>query len=76
MAAPLRYSRHQQQHRCRAIERPYLRLLVHAEHHCRLGRIEMEPDDAAQLVDKLRVGRGLERLRLVWLEPERPPDYS
>ena len=71
---PRRHPRHQRQHRRRAVERLDLRLLVDAEHDRRLGRIEVEPDDVAHLVDELRIRRELERLDLMRLERERPPD--
>ena len=74
VAAPLRHSGQQRQHRRRAVERLDLRFLVDAEHDSGLGRIEVQPDNVAHLVDELRVGRELERLRLMRLEPEGPPD--
>ena len=30
-------------------------LLIHTQHHGPLGRIEVQPDDVADLVDELRV---------------------
>ena len=76
VAAPLRHPRHQRQHRRRPVERLDLRLLVHAQHDRRLRRVEVEPDDVAHLVDELRIGRELERLRLMRLQPERAPDTA
>jgi len=68
---PRRHPRQQRQHRRRTVERLDLRLLVDAEHRRRLGRVEVERDDVSDLVDELRIGGELERLRLVRLEPER-----
>jgi len=34
-----------------------LRLFVHREHHCGFGRIQVQPDDVADLVDEQRIGR-------------------
>ena len=74
MAAPLGHPGHQRQHRRRPVERLDLRLLVDAQHDRRLGRVEIEPDDVAHLVDELRIRGKLERLRLVRLQPEGSPD--
>jgi hypothetical protein len=76
VALPRRHPRHQRQHRRRTVERLDLRLLVHTEHDRRLGRVEIEPDDVSDLVDELRIRGQLERLRLVRLQPERPPDSA
>ncbi len=57
-----------------AVERLDLGLLVHAEHDGALGRVEIEPDDVADLLDEQRVPRELPRVLAVWLEPERLPD--
>jgi hypothetical protein len=67
---------HERQHRRRAVERLDLRLLVDAHDDGGLGRVEVEPDDVAHLVDELGVGRELEGLALVRLEPEGPPDAA
>ena len=72
--ASLGHPGHQRQHRCRAIERLDLRLLVHAEHDRGLRRVQVQPDDVPDLVDELRIRGELERLRLVRLQPERSPD--
>ena len=57
-----------------AIERLDLGLLIDAQHDRALGRVEIEPDDVADLVDELRVLGQLPGLLAVRLEPERPPD--
>lgn len=49
------YARHERQHRRRAVERLDLRLLSDAERDRRFGRVEIEPDDVADLVDELRI---------------------
>jgi hypothetical protein len=48
--------------------------LIDPQHDGALGRIEVEPDDVADLVDELRVLGELPRLLAVRLEPERAPD--
>ena len=55
-------------------ERLDLGLLIDAEHDRALGRVEIEPDDVADLVDELRVLGELPGLLAVRLQPERPPD--
>ena len=57
-----------------AIQRLDLGLLIDAEHDGALGRVEIEPDDVADLGDELRIPGELERLLAVRLQPERPPD--
>ena len=60
----------------RALERLDLRLLVDREDH-RVGRrLHVQPDDVPDLVDQLRVGRHLERLGAMRLQPKRPPDAA
>ena len=71
---PRGHARHQRQHRRRAVERLDLRLLIDAQHDRGLGRIEVQPDDVAHLVDELRIRGELERLDLMRLQRERPPD--
>jgi hypothetical protein len=56
LAAPLGHARQQGQDRRRPVERLDLRLLIDAEHDRRLGRVEVEPNDVAHLVDELRIG--------------------
>jgi hypothetical protein len=56
VGAPLGNSGHQRQHRRAALKRLDLGLLIDAEHHGRLGGIEVEPDDVSDLVDELRIG--------------------
>jgi len=51
-----------------------LGLLIHAQHHGSLGRVQVEPDDVADLVDELRIFGELPGLLAVRLQPERPPD--
>ena len=71
---PRGHPRHQRQHRRRPVERLDLRLLIDAQHDRGLGRVEVQPDDVAHLVDELRIRGELERLDLMRLQPERPPD--
>ena len=56
------------------IQRLDLGLLIHAQHHGPLGRVEVQPDDIADLLDEQRVLRQLPGLLAVGLQPERPPD--
>jgi hypothetical protein len=51
-----------------------LRLFVHAQHQRTLGRIEIEPDDVAQLRVELRVAAELESLHPVRLQAILLPD--
>ena len=44
----------QRQHGARAVERLNAALLIDAEHHRFGGRIEIQADDVAQLLDKVR----------------------
>jgi hypothetical protein len=62
------------QHRLGPVQRLDLGLLVHAQHHCPLGWVVVEPDDVDDLVDKQRVGRQLEGVGQVRVEAEVPPD--
>jgi hypothetical protein len=51
-----------------------LGLLVDAQHQRPVGRVDVEPDHVADLLDEQRVGAELERIDEVGLQPERPPD--
>ena len=55
-------ARSQRQERPSAIERLYLALLVHAQHHRLERRIEVQADDVAHLVDKEWIAGELEVL--------------
>ena len=57
-----------------AVEGLDLRLLIDREHDGMGGRIDIEPDNIAQLVDELRVVGELELLDPVRLETMRAPD--
>ena len=50
------------------------RFLIDAEHQRLFRRIQIEPDDVADLVDEVRVGADLEGVDQVRFEPERLPD--
>lgn len=58
----------------RAVERPDLAPLVHAEHQRLVRGRHVEADDAAQLRDEVRIPAELERLDAVRLEPVGLPD--
>ena len=64
----------QRQRALRAIERLYLAFLVDAQHQRPVRRIEIEADDIAHLLDKMRIGRQLEAARQVGLQAEGAPD--
>ena len=66
--------RAKREHRRGAVEGLDLGLLVDAEHEGGIGRVDVEPDDVAHLVDEERVGRELEGVDQVGFEPEGPPD--
>ena len=57
-----------------AVEGLDLGLLVHAEHQRPLGRVEIEPDDVADLGHEQRILGQLPRILFVRCESERPPD--
>src|SRR5206468_5665021 len=57
---------HRQQ-RLRAIERLDLRFFIAAEHQRPIGRIQIQADDVADLLDEQRILRELERLRAMRL---------
>lgn len=50
-----------------------LGLLVRAEDHRTLGRVEVQTDDVVDLLHEQRIRRQLERIRQVGLEVELPP---
>ena len=57
-----------------SLQRLGLALLVHAQHHRIVGRVEVESDDVADLLGEERIGGELEVLLPVGLEVERRPD--
>jgi hypothetical protein len=57
----------QREHRLGAVESLDLGFLVHAQHKGAIGRVHVEPDDVAHLLDEQRIGRELEALDEVWL---------
>ena len=71
---PRRDARAQGQQRAGAIERLHLTFFVDAEHDRVVRRIEVQAHDIAHLLDKLRVGRQLEGLDPMRLQPKGPPD--
>ena len=74
MGAPLDLAGSHRQRRLGPVEGLDAGLLVDAHHHRMLGRVHVQPDDIADLVDELRVLRQLERVGQPRLQPERPPD--
>src|SRR6516162_9520541 len=76
MAAPLDLTRPHRQQRLGAVERLDLGLFIHAEHQGTVGRVEVEPDNVADLVDKQRIGGELEGLDAMRLQAEGAPDAA
>ena len=76
MRAPFRHPRPQRQERLGPVQRLDLRLLVDAQDHGALRRMEIQPDDIPHLLDEKRVARQLEGLDPMRLEGERPPDAT
>ena len=62
------------QYRGRAFKRLNGGLLVDAQHERSVGRIKVQPDDVANLVSEMRIGRKLERLTAVRRERKSSPD--
>jgi len=71
---PRRDAGTQREQRLRALKRLDLAFLVHAQHERPVGRVEIESDHIAELLDKPSVAAGLERLRHMGLEPVPVPD--
>ena len=71
---PLGLPRPQRQDRRAAIERLNLRLLIDAQDQGAVRRMQIQPDDVADLLDEQRVLRQLEGLGPVRLQGERAPD--
>ena len=74
VGAPLGQPRPQRQDRRGAVQRLDLGLLVHAQHHCLLGWVQVQPDDVVDLGFQLRVGGELEGLGPPGLEAMVAPD--
>jgi len=62
--------------RLAACQRLYLGLLVHAQHHRGLGRVEVEPDDVIDLLREQRIIGQLEVLAAMGLQLEGLPDST
>lgn len=74
VGAPLDLSWAHRQQWLRSIKSLDLALFVNADDQGLFRRIEVEADDVAHLLDKLRISREFERLRAVRLQGEGPPD--
>jgi len=74
VSASLWHPGHHRERRLGALQGLDLRFLVHAEHDCSLGGVEVEPDDVVELVDEQRVVGELEVINSVGLELELLPD--
>src|SRR5208337_1949064 len=71
---PLGLAGGHRQERLGTIQRLHLALLVDRKDNRVRWRAHVQPDDIADLLDEVRVGRELECLGLVGLQPERIPD--
>ena len=56
------------------IQRLHLAFLIETQHQRMVRRIQIQPDNVADFLDKLRVGRQFERIDAMRLQPERLPD--
>ena len=63
---------HRQQGLC-AVESLNLRFFIDTQHQGMIGRVEIQPDDIANLLDHQRVGRQREGLRAMRLQAKGPP---
>ena len=70
MAAPLSLPRVQGQQRLAAIQRLDLRLLIDAQDKGFVWRTQIEPDNVSDFLNEQRIGRQLERLRAMRLNPK------
>jgi len=74
MRAPLGDPGLERENRGASIQRLNLTLFIDAEHERAIRWIEIQPDDVADLLDKLRIFREFERLDAMRLQPERAPN--
>ena len=72
VAAALHLSGAHGQQRRRTVQRLNLALLIHAKHQAAVGRVEVESDDVADLVDEQRIAAQLEGLRCDAAVAKRP----
>ena len=56
------------------VESLNLRFFIDTQHQGMIGRVEIQPDDIAHLLDQQRVGRQREGLRAMRLQATGPPD--
>ena len=70
----LGHARQQRQDRGGAVQCLHLGLFIHAQHHRRLGWVQVQANDVADLLDELGIGRQLEGVDQMRLEPKGPPD--
>ena len=74
MAAPLGLPRLQGQQRLASIQCLDLRLLIDPQDEGLVWRTHIETDNVPDFLDEQRIGRQLERLRAMRLQPERSPN--
>ena len=65
--------RRQREHRIGSIQRLNGGLLIHAEHSCMLGRLQVEPDDVRRLRLEIRIVRDLVMFQAVRLDTRTRP---
>lgn len=63
-------SQAQRQHGLGSLQRLHLAFLIYAQHQRIVGRVQIQPDDIAQLFNKERIGGQLEALGPVRLDTE------
>ena len=73
VAGPRRGAGQHREHRCGAVERLDLSLLIDAEHQRPFGRVEVQADDVADLGHEQRILGQLPRILPVGSQSERPP---
>ena len=59
MHVEARIAGHHLQSRLRAIQGLNMALFVHAQHQSPIGRVQIQPDDVAHLLNEQRIGEGL-----------------
>ena len=74
VGAPLGLARSQRQRGLGAIERLDLALLIGAQHQGSFGRVEIQADDVAHLLDQLWIGRQFEGFTAMRLQTKGSPD--
>ena len=74
LGAPRDLAGAHRKHRLAAVKRLYLRLFIDAQHDSVSWRCHIQANNVPYLVDKIGIGRELERAFPMGLEAKRPPD--